>query len=90
MKPFGNWLKKVFTAQSIVRMLADVILINTALLVSLVARLLWIVAVGDPRVVVDQYTIWYYERVFLNNSWVLTLICLIVFTANGFYTYGRF
>ncbi len=90
MKPFRNWLRKVFTAQSIVRMLADAILINIALLVSLVARLLWIVAVGDPGVVVDQYTIWYYERVFLNNSWVLTLLCLIVFTANGFYTYGRF
>jgi nucleoside-diphosphate-sugar epimerase len=80
----------VLTLQGIVRMLADAVLINLALAVSLIARLLWIVAVGDPRIVVDQYTIWYYERVYLNNSWVLTLLCLTLFTANGFYTYGRF
>ncbi len=90
MNKYGSWLKKAFTVQGIVRMLADAILVNVALLIALIARLLWIVAVGDPSVVVDQYTIWYYERVFLNNSWVLTLLCLIVFTANGFYTYGRF
>ncbi len=90
MKKHGNRLKKAFTLQGLIRMLADAILINLALLIALIARLFWIVAIGDPRVVVDQYTICYYERVFLNNSWVLTLLCLILFTANGFYTYGRF
>lgn len=30
-----------------------------------------------------------YLRIFIGNFWALTIICLIVFYSNGFYTYGR-
>jgi nucleoside-diphosphate-sugar epimerase len=91
MKPLGTWIKKAISFQSVVRLLADAILINLAILISLTARLLWIVA-SSNAVVPPNYreTFWYYLGVYENNAWLLTLICLLIFTLNGFYTYGRF
>jgi hypothetical protein len=91
MKSLGTWIKKAISFQSVVRLLADAILINLAILISLTARLLWIVAsstsVFPPNY---QVTFWNYWGVYRNNAWLLTLICLVIFTLNGFYTYGRF
>jgi nucleoside-diphosphate-sugar epimerase len=91
MKPIRNWIKKAASFQAFVRLLADAILINLAILISLIARLLWIVASGNSVVPLNyQNTFWYYWGVYQNNAWLLTLICLLIFTLNGFYTYGRF
>jgi nucleoside-diphosphate-sugar epimerase len=91
MKPIGTWIKKAVSFQGIVRLLADAILLNLAILLSLVARLLWIVATGKPEVTLNyQVTFWNYWGVYANNAWLLTLICLTIFILNGFYTYGRF
>ncbi len=91
MKPIGTWIKKAVSFQGIVRLLADAILLNLAILLSLVARLLWIVATGKPEVTLNyQVTFWNYWGVYANNAWLVTLICLTIFIFNGFYTYGRF
>jgi nucleoside-diphosphate-sugar epimerase len=91
MKAISNWIKKAVSFQAIIRLLADAILINLAILLSLSARLLWIVANSDPNVAINyRVTFWYYWRVYENNSWLLTIICVLIFTLNGFYTYGRF
>ena len=91
MKPIGIWIKKAITFQGIVRLIADAILINLAILLSLTARLLWIVADSKPEVPLDfRVTFWNYWGVYENNAWLLTLLCLLIFTLNGFYTYGRF
>ena len=66
-------------------------MVNLAVILSLAARLLWIVASGSTSSNISyRLTFWNYARVYLNNSWALTLICLIVFSVSGFYTYGRF
>ncbi|MBI4731716.1 MAG: NAD-dependent epimerase/dehydratase family protein [Chloroflexi bacterium] len=91
MKPLGAWIKKSVSFQGFVRLLADAILINLAILISLVIRLLWIVANGRPDAALNyRETFWYYWGVYENNAWLLTLICLLIFSLNGFYTYGRF
>ncbi len=91
MKNIRPWLKKAVTFQAIVRFVADAILINFAVLISLVTRMLWIANDSNPEVALDfQYTFRYYWGVYGNNAWLLTLICLLVFTLSGFYTYGRF
>jgi len=91
MKPIGTWIKKSVSFQGFVRLLADVILINLAILMSLVARLLWVVATGKLDVTFNyRETFWEYLGVYENNAWLLTLICLTIFILNGFYTYGRF
>jgi nucleoside-diphosphate-sugar epimerase len=91
MKPVSTWFKKALSFQGIVRMLADAVMVNLALVLSLAARLLWIIA-SENNASGIQYrtTFWHYESVYINNAWVLTLICFIVFTLSGFYTYGRF
>ena len=44
MKPVSTWFKKALSFQGIVRMLADAVMVNLALVLSLAARLLWIIA----------------------------------------------
>ncbi|TSA47646.1 MAG: NAD-dependent epimerase/dehydratase family protein [Chloroflexi bacterium] len=91
MKSLVTWIKKAVSFQGAVRLLADAILINLAILMSLAARLLWIVATGKTEVSLNyRVTFWDYWGVYKNNAWLLTLICLTLFILNGFYTYGRF
>jgi nucleoside-diphosphate-sugar epimerase len=84
-------IKSRISFEGILRLGADAILINLAVLASLAARLLYIVAYGNPDAGINyRETFWYYLSAYGNNSWLLTLICLIVFSVSGFYTYGRF
>ena len=77
--------------QGLIRMIADAVLLNLAVLVALVGRMLWIVAIANPEATYNYRQIfWYYLRSYGNNSWLLTLICLSIFALSGFYTYGRF
>ncbi len=90
MKSSISWWKMIFSFQGLVRMAADVILVNLALFLSLIGRLFWIVSQGEGSNFVYRSTVLYYERIYLQNSWIVTIICLLVFTASGFYSYGRF
>lgn len=86
-----SWIRKKATFDALVRMAADVVLINTAVLASLALRLLWIVAVGAPEAGIKyRETFWQYVDAYGDSAWLLTLICLVVFSIMGFYTYGRF
>ncbi len=88
---FFHWIRKKATLDALLRMAADTVLINTAVISSLALRLLWIVAVGAPEAGINyRATFWQYMNVYGDSFWLLTLICLIVFSLSGFYTYGRF
>ncbi len=91
MREISAWFRKMFSPQGIVRIIADALLINMALISALTLRFLWLIADNQPDAPVPYRVIlMYYERIYLNNAWLITLISLIVFAANGFYTYGRF
>ena len=91
MKSFRAWARKTFTFQGIIRVVADMVMVNIAMILSLAARLLWFVADGNSTSNLSyRLTFWNYTQVYVNNSWALTLICIIVFSLSGFYTYGRF
>jgi nucleoside-diphosphate-sugar epimerase len=70
-----------------VRIAADTVMVNIALAAALVAR--YIVEIwtdgGTPREVLLQYV-----KGYLQNFWILTIICLAVFCLSGFYTRGRY
>jgi nucleoside-diphosphate-sugar epimerase/sorbitol-specific phosphotransferase system component IIC len=86
-----NRIKNQFTFQGVVRMVADAILINLAILLSLAVRLLWIIAIGNPGLDINiRQTFWFYLRSYSSSAWILTIISLVVFTLSGFYTYGHF
>ena len=90
MSGFVRWMKKVLTIQGIVRMVADALLINLALVTSLIVRFLWLIADDQPDAAPYRVILLYYERIYLNNAWLFTLLSLLIFAASGFYTYGRF
>jgi hypothetical protein len=86
-----NHLKRRVTFEAFIRLAADVILINIAVLVSLVARIMWEIIAAPPQSAFDlRATLLIYVEQYMNSAWLLTLICILVFTASGFYTYGRF
>lgn len=91
LKTTLNNLKRRVTFEAFIRLAADVVLINLAVLVSLVARILWEIIVAPPQSAFDlRATLLIYVEQYINSAWLLTLICLVVFTLSGFYTYGRF
>ena len=83
-----HWWKRRVTIGMIVRIIADILLINVALILALVVRYMWLV--GVQEIAVSSQTIFQnYIKSYLNGSWLLTLISLVIFYFSGFYTYGR-
>jgi nucleoside-diphosphate-sugar epimerase len=71
-----------------VRVIADVIMTNMALLVAMLLRYLWAVVRDDVTSVQGVFR--GYAQTFLYSFWLLTLVSLAVFHFSGFYTHGRF
>lgn len=90
-KMLVNWLRLKVSLEALLRVAADTVLINLAFLTSLFAVLIWRLAVASPESN-QSYRQVFYDNLtaYGNNSWLLTLICLVVFYLSGFYTYGRF
>jgi nucleoside-diphosphate-sugar epimerase len=91
IKHFFQLVKRNFTFEGLLRMAADVILVNVAVISSLVGRILYEIIFVPPEIAFNlKNTLLIYVEQYLNSAWLLTLICVLVFTANGFYTYGRY
>jgi len=72
------------------RMLADALMINAALVSALAIRFLLKVAMHrQARAIGYEEELASYVTAYLHNAWILTGVCLVVFTVCGFYTYGR-
>ncbi len=84
-----DWKNSRISPVGILKLFADAILINLSVVTSLVVRLLWIIAYSPQANIDYKQTLWNYWRVYYDSAWLLTLICLVVFTMNGFYTSGR-
>ncbi|HKQ79250.1 MAG TPA: SDR family oxidoreductase [Blastocatellia bacterium] len=72
------------------RGLADAFLINVAILTSIVIRLVHLIMTEDAadKVIYKQF-LWNNIIGYRNSGIQLTLVCLIVFSFSGFYSYGR-
>jgi nucleoside-diphosphate-sugar epimerase len=74
----------------VLRGLADAMLVNVAVLTSIVIRLVKFVMTGDTASKVDYKDfLWNNLIGYRSCAVLLTLICLIVFSLSGFYSYGR-
>jgi nucleoside-diphosphate-sugar epimerase len=73
-----------------VRMLADALMTNFALVCALALRFLLQFAIRG-RGSLDGYDaeFWNFVQAYSHCGWLLTAICLLIFTLSGFYTYGR-
>ena len=91
MKDFlaESGVKSRITRKGVLKLIADAILINISIITSLVVRLLWIIAYAPQANIDYKQTLWNYWSVYSDSAWLLTLICLVIFSINGFYTQGR-
>src|SRR5512136_2386590 len=81
--------KRAWSAREIaVRMLADAVMVNVALLSALILRYMWSVDAGHG-VVSAGTTIGDFLKAYLSTFWIPTLIGMVVFYGSGFYTHGR-
>ena len=82
------WRTRGFTAEMAVRIVADAVMVNLGLLVSLILHYLWLVGIqGD--VVSTRECFSDCLQAYLYTFWLFTPICSIVFYSSGFYTRGR-
>ena len=84
----NRWRQNHFTPEMIVRIIADALMVNVALLTALILRCLWLIGVGSG-VVSAQTTLHKYVQAYLGTFWLLTLISFIIFYLSGFYTRSR-
>jgi len=78
------------TPQVLLRVVADVLLINSSALAALALRFLYLVAFEPPPVDISyNHLFWAIVSNYLHVAWLLTAICLSVFSLSGFYTRGR-
>jgi nucleoside-diphosphate-sugar epimerase/sorbitol-specific phosphotransferase system component IIC len=86
-----NSIRQMVTVEGAIRLVADVIMINIAVILALLARILYEITVSPPQTAFNlQNTMLIYVDQYISSAWLLTLICVVIFTASGFYTYGRF
>lgn len=76
--------------QQLLRIVADILLVNGSVLTALVLRFLYMIAF-EPAPIDITYNglFWVVLSKYFHTSWLLTAVCLIVFGLSGFYTRGR-
>jgi nucleoside-diphosphate-sugar epimerase len=81
------WCQKRFTSEIAVRIIADVAMVNAALLIALALRYLW---ETDAESIDPAHEAILYAQTYLSTFWGLTLSSIVVFFCSGFYTHSRF
>ena len=73
------------------RVAADVIIVNTALALAFMSRLLWAMVYEQDRLgdLTGQGLAEHYLLMYWSTSWIVTGIVIGMFWLNGFYTYAR-
>jgi nucleoside-diphosphate-sugar epimerase len=74
----------------ILRIVSDSIMVNVALVAALIIRFIYLISFQQPQLSNGNIVFWNYVSSYQNAGWVLTAICLVVFSLSGFYTHGRF
>jgi nucleoside-diphosphate-sugar epimerase len=78
------------TREMVLRLIADALLVNIALVLALAFRYFYLVAFETLESGLTHNEMFRnYVAFYASRSWLLTAICLIAFAASGFYTYGR-
>jgi nucleoside-diphosphate-sugar epimerase len=73
-----------------VRMTADVVIVNMALLVALAMRFFYFIALEQTSARGRYHTMfWHSLAAYRDSAWLLTLLSLGICALSGFYTYGR-
>lgn len=84
-------VRSIYLTRSMVaRVIADILLINLATFAAVVLRFLYLVEFQTiPAEVGYRQVLLNYLMAYLNSTWLLTAICIVIFALSGFYTFGR-
>ena len=84
-----NWLKKKFdlSQQDVLRLIADLVMVNAAFLVALAVRYIWSTGIVGNSGSMEGLD--YYIQAYLSGAPILSLISVFVFHTSGFYTLGK-
>jgi len=74
----------------VIRVIADILMINFSVFIALMIRFFHLIVFGGLQTA-EAYNSTFrgFLSAYFNTAWLLTLICLIVFSFSGFYTRGR-
>ena len=75
-------------SEVLIRVVADLLIVNFTYIAALVSRLLWEIA-RTPGITA-QSQVMEAAAIYWSTSWLLTFIALVVYSTSGFYTRGRF
>ncbi len=81
--------EKKLTRETLVRVVADMVMVNFALLAAYTVHYVFAVSMQDPAVESPMGALEAHLSSCFNAMWVLTVVSIVVFAASGFYTYGR-
>ncbi len=79
----------IISSDKLLRVTADVILINTAIFLAVIFRFLFVIAF-ENSVITNTEIFNLFINAYLKSFWILTLINIIVFSLSGIYTHRRF
>jgi nucleoside-diphosphate-sugar epimerase len=83
-----RWWPKTLTRSTVARMIADVVMMNAALLTAQILTYVWLVGIIG-EVISPREALQLTLLAFVNRFWMLTVIGLVIFYLSGFYTRGR-
>ena len=83
-------LKRLLRPGTVIRIVADAILLQIALICALALRFYFLLAFRNLQEESYAQALHMYQRWYLQTSIPLTSLCLIVFCASGFYTRGPY
>ena len=79
---------KFLTFEVLIRIVADMVIVNFTYLAALLSRLLWEIARdSDISAHTQLIEAW---QIYTSTFWLLSLIALVVYNISGFYSWGRF
>lgn len=81
--------EKKLTRETLVRVVADLVMVNFSLLASYTVHYVFAVSMQDPAVASPMSALEAHLSSCFNAMWVLSLVSIVIFSASGFYTYGR-
>jgi nucleoside-diphosphate-sugar epimerase len=74
--------------ETAIRLLADILMVNTSFMIALGLRYLWLV--GIQEVVISAHAmLLIYIQYYVQNFWLLSVISIVIFWCSGFYNFTR-
>ena len=87
------WPSLHIRSDVIVRVIADAVMLNAALLLTLMLHYVWVASTSGSNLsqtLLSAEGLGNHIDSYLQSCWILTIVSLTIFGLNGFYSHGRY